>query len=325
VIVTFEERCWSLEDDNWRRSLTEVLVLLTMRQQHTVLANPTAMLNWCTEHLRLYVDYFRTRLATGYSRTNALKINISPTGASAVIGDPPWDITAEAARELINRPLRLVLENDQSDRTFIESAVPVFSRWSSNGWISPAMGGGSAMENDIALTSGDLAAKWRTFYLFDSDRLHPSELAAGWTPPNGDGCQGHKFEIACGSLPRGRWHRLERRSIENYLPQTVLNNVNPAATSTLFGTSVGSMAHFYNIKRGLSGDGVSPINPNKAIRANRCQGFWTSLPAAEIASLETGFGANVFDEFRNVPNAHAWTADILREMDALTEALKDAI
>lgn len=325
MIITFEDSCWTLDNDSWKRSLTEVLVLLSMHQQHTVVADHKAMLNWCTEHLRLYVDYFKTRLAAGQIRTNALKVKVSPIGAGAVTYDPPWHLTAEATREIVNQPLRLVLENDHSDRLFVESTVSSFSQWCSNGWISPVMGGGSAMEKDIATTSGNSVAKWRTFYMFDSDRLHPSELAAGWTPPNGDGCQGHRFEVACAGVPRARWHRLDRRSIENYLPQVVLNGVNSAATTTLFGASVGQMAHYYNIKKGLAGDGVSPSNPNKSIRANRCQGFWTSLAGAEISSLESGFGNSVSEEFRNVPSAFSWSADVLREMNALAEALQDAI
>lgn len=325
MIISFDDSCWSLDNDNWKRSLTEVLVLLVLRSQHAVLADPDSMLNWCEEHLPLYVEYFRARLASAQGRANALRINVSPTGAAAVAGNPPWNLTAEATCELVNRPLRLVLENDTSDRLFVESTVSSFSGWCSNGWLTPAMGGGSAMEHDITATAGDVVARWRTFYLFDSDRLHPSELAAGWAPPGGDGCQGHRFEVVCAGMPRERWHRLERRSIENYLPQLVLQGVNPTATSTLFGSSVGTMAHFYNIKRGLAGDGVSPPNPNKAIRANRCHGFWTALPAIEISSLETGFGASISDEFQHVPSTHAWPADVLREMDALSEALQDAI
>ncbi len=325
MIVTFEDDCWSLDDDVWRRSLVEVLVLLAMRQQHSVWANPAAMLPWCGEHLRLHTDYFKVRLASAVSRANSLKISVSPTGASVVAGDPPWALTASAACELINRPLRVVLENDHSDRLFIESTVQSFSRWRANGWLTPAMGGGSAMKKDIAATAGDVVARWRTFYLFDSDRLHPSELAAGWTPPRGDSCQGHQFEVACGSIPRARWHRLERRSIENYLPAVVLQGVNAGAAATLFGASVGAMVHFYNVKQGLAGDGISPPNPTSAIRAARSQGFWTALRAAEITALETGFGPHVSNEFQNVPSAFAWPPDVLREMDGVAQALLDAI
>jgi len=325
VILDFDDSCWAHHDDDWQRSLIELLVLLAIHEQHSLLAAPEAMLPWCSNHLVLYVDYFKTRLASAQLRANALTIRISPNGATAVASAPPWALTARAARDLVSRPLRLVLENDQSDRKFVESTVPSFSGWCVRGWIAPAMGGGSAMGKDIAATSTDIVERWRTFYLFDSDRLHPSELAGSWGPPAGDGCQGHNFESACANMPRERWHRLNRRSIENYLPQPVLNAVNSTATSALFGNSVGVMAHYYNLKKGLAGDGVSPPDPKKAVRASRCQGFWSSLTPADIAALQDGFGPGVSNEFKNVPASHPWPADVIAEMNVLADALQDAM
>lgn len=306
-------------------SLVEVLALLAIRQQHSILADSSLMLPWCQLHMPSHADYFRVRLASSQNRANSMAVAVSPTGQDTVIGEPPWCTTALAARDLVNRPLRVVLENDFADRLFVEATLPSFSQWCEKGWITPAMGGGSAMAKDIAISSADNVLKWRTFYLFDSDRLHPTELTTGWSPPGGDSCQGHSFERACANLPPKRWHRLERRSIENYLPEAVLSTLNPATSSTLFGQSVGNMAHFYNVKSGLSGDGVSPPNAKQAIRAGRSQGFWNALSPQEVSALEGGFGRNVSHEFHNVPSTHAWSADILTEMDALAEALQDAI
>ena len=325
MILDFDDSCWSHEDDDWQRSLIELLVLVALHRQHSVLATPQAMLSWCCDHLKFHVDYFKTRLASAQLRANALTIRISPTGAEEVAGAPPWSLTANAAHRLVNSPLRVVMENDRSDRKFVESTVRSFSKWCENGWITPAMGGGSAMEKDIAATSADVAAQWRTFYLFDSDRLHPSELSATWSPPAGDGCQGYAFESACTSMPRERWHRLNRRSIENYLPLAVLSAVNSAVTSALFGVSVGDMAHYYNVKKGLAGDGVSPQDPKKTVRASRSHGFWNTLPSSTIGALEMGFGSRISAEFDNVPAHHSWCADIVREMNSLADALQDAM
>lgn len=325
MIVTFEDACWTSDDHQWKKSLFEVLVLLAMREQHSILANSTLMLPWCQSHIPFHADYFRTRLASSQNRANSIAVTVSPTGHNTVVGEPPWCTTALAAQDLVNSPLRVVLENDVFDRMFVEATLPSFSQWCAKGWISPAMGGGAAMANDIATSLANNVSKWRTFYLFDSDRLHPSELAGGWSPPGGDSCQGHIFEIACTNLPPRRWHRLRRRSIENYLPEAVLTALKPATSSTLFGHSVGSMAHFYNVKNGLRGDGVSPPNAAQAIRAARSQGFWNSLSPQEVSALEGGFGRQVSREFQNVPPTHAWSADILTEMDALAEALQDAI
>lgn len=325
MIIEFADECWEYDDDNWKRELLSVLVILQKHEQHALLADTEEMLIWCRDNLNLYVDYFKTRLASAQCRSNALKIVVSPNGATEVVGDPPWTINSSAAFHLVNRPLRLVLENDQSDRKFVESTVSSFSLWCQNGWIEPAMGGGSAMENDIADSSIDSVARWRTFYLFDSDRLHPDELDIDWKPPSGDGCQGYKFEAACTMMPDQRWHRLNRRSIENYLPSTVLDAVNQTAASALFDTSVGTMAHFYNLKRGLAGDGISPQDLRKVVRAGRSSGFWTSLPQALITALESGFGSKVADEFMNISASHIWPSDVISEMNALADALQDAM
>jgi hypothetical protein len=325
VNLLFDDTCWSHEDEEWGRSLIELLVLLAMHEQHSVLADPTAMLSWCSKHLKLHCDYFKTRLASAQGRANALTIQISPDGATAVTSDPPWFLTAGAACTLVSSPLRLVLENNRSDQLFVESTVSSFSNWCSRRWIAPTMGGGSEMKKDIDATSPHSVERWRTFYLFDSDRLHPVELSADWLPPAGDGCQGHTFERACANMPRERWHRLNRRSIENYLPQSVLSAANSTATAALSGSSVGIMAYFYNVKTGLSGDGVFPSDPKKTVRASRSQKFWAALPPPDITALEKGFGTKISEEFRNVPANFPWPADVIAETTILAAALQDAM
>lgn len=323
--IEFDDTCWASIEDEWNRGLIELLMLLVNRPQHSLLANPALMRDWINKYLILYGDYFTTRLAFSQSRANALKVKISIDGINQILGIPPWKITARAAYDLVSRPLKLVLENDHSDRMFVESTVPSFSGWCSNGWIEPTMGGGSAMKKDIQSTGSNDVARWRTFYLFDSDRLHPAELINNWSPPPGDGCQGYHFETACASMPQGRWHRLSRRSIENYLPEVILSAKNPTMALNLFDASVGNMAHFYNFKLGLAGDGVYPLNPKKTVRVSRSQGFWTSLSASSILALESGFGSNISEEFNNVPVNHAWPAPILNEMNSFSDALQDAM
>ncbi len=325
MILDFDDACWSHDNDDWRRSLVEMLVIVKLRDQHAVLADPAVMLPWCGEHLPLFADYFRTRLAVAQPRANGLTIRVSPTGAAAVAGQPTWDLNAEAARDVVGRPLRLVLENDSADKMFIEATVPRFATWCANGWIEPAMGGGAPMKAKIDSAAADALDRWRTFFMFDSDRLHPNELAAGWTPPGGDGCQGHAFENACASMPHARWHRLQRRSIENYLPAAVLQPLKPATTASLASSAVGHMAHYYNMKKGLEGDEfASPGVPNPT-RWARTLGFWSSLQPADIAALKDGFGRKVSNEFANVPHNHPWPPDVIAEMTALADALQDAM
>lgn len=325
MILEFDDACWNEESIDWKRGLLELLALLANRNQHSLLARREPMLSWCESHMPSHVDYFKARLAAAQLRTNALRILISVAGADDVNSDPPWNLNVRSAYKLVNEPLRVVLENDQSDRSFVESTIPSFASWCSKGWVQPVMGGGSVMKKKISITNSDSMARWRTFYLFDSDRLHPSELATGWTPPRGDGCQGHVFQSECGGMPAGRWHMLGRRSIENYLPEPLLMARNPAVTTALFNAAVGSMAEFYNYKKGLAGDGVHPIVANQAIRAKRSQGFWVALPPPLPDELKHGYGNDVAEEFANVPPNHTWPLTILTEMDQLSETLQDAI
>jgi hypothetical protein len=325
MILDFDDACWSHDDDDWRRSLVALLVILEDHEQHAVLANHEEMLQWCAEYLQLFEAYFKTRLAAAQPRAGSLTIRISPAGASDVTSPPPWGLNAEATRKIVGRPLRLLLENDSADKLFVEATVTRFSGWCTKGWIQPEMGGGSAMKAKIDTAAAHELERWRTFFMFDSDRLHPSEFDTGWKPPSGDGCQGHAFEVACASMPPRRWHRLQRRSIENYLPARVLTLIEPKATASLASTVVGGMAHYYNMKKGLAGDGVSPADPKKSIRAARSRGFWLSLPQNDRDALEAGFGGSISDEFGNVPHNHPWPADVLDEMNALADALQDAM
>lgn len=326
MIVEFNDACWSLQTALWQDSLVELLVLLKRRDQHAVLASPNLLLPWCQQHLPTFAQYFKTRLAAAQPRSKAMTVRVSPTGASNINGAPPWDITASAAADIVDQhSLRLILENNESDLRFVSSTLPSFRQWERDGWIEPVMGGGSAMAAEIQAVSNDPVRRWRTFFMFDSDRLHPNELHSAWNPPGGDGCQGHVFEQACAGLPQGRWHRLSRRSIENYLPDSVLSPVDPTATATLFSASVGPMAHFYNMKTGLSGDGVHPPNPKKTVRASRSQSFWSQLSQAQVGHLEKGFGKRISEAFTNVPNNYAWPAPVVAETSALADALQDAM
>jgi hypothetical protein len=234
-------------------------------------------------------------------------------------------LTAVAASEVVRRPLQLYLENNVSDQHFLTAAVSRFSKWCADGWLEVVMGGGSAMGADIAARSAEVVGRWRSFFLFDSDRLHPDELVPGWIPSRQDDCQGYKFECLCADIPAERWHRLERRSIENYLPAVVLRPINRRALDALVDPAVGAMAQFYNMKQGLTGDGVSPHDPNKAARAARSKGFWTGLPASTIADLEGGFGKHISNAFSNVPHNHPWSAEVIAEMQALSNALQGAM
>lgn len=324
MIIDFNDDCWDRTDQEWQCNLGALLVLIMMREQHAVLADPTAMLKWLEVHLPPFVTYFNSRLRSAQPRSGAVRLEISPAGASEFTSPPPWKVTASAAHALVEEPLRLVLENDDSDQLFVKSTVPKFADWCARRYVQVEMGGGSTMENKIVRAANDTIGRWRTFFLFDSDRLHPTELIPGWLPPAEDDCQGHKFEAKCAGMPRQRWHGLKRRSIENYLPQSVLSDANAQTTAALFNEGLSEMRNFYNFKKGLRGDGLHPDKPNPA-RAARSQGFWASLTPELQSALNTGYGTKIAERFNAVPENHVWSADVIAESEAFASALQDAM
>ncbi|MBK9646173.1 MAG: hypothetical protein IPO67_13650 [Deltaproteobacteria bacterium] len=183
------------------------------------------------------------------------------------------------------------MENDLSDRRFVAASIPAFQTWESSEWIEAVNGGGSHLLNIIDHVKQRPDSRWRTFFLFDSDRLHPDELSADWRLPGGDRCQGFEFERRCAeipaAMPKTRWHRLNRRSIENYLPNTLLQNVDLSAAQALASGEVGEMAKFYNMKHGPK---VTPIaskdGTTNVIRRGRSKGEWERLPSDSKLPVE---------------------------------------
>lgn len=325
--VILADTCWNHHDSSWIHALCDLLVALGRRTHHPIAGDADRMERWCQSKIPAYVEIVRARLLGSTLRSNALQITIAPDGASAIAGSPPWTLTAGAALPLVEKPLCVFLENDESDLMFMQAMNIGIDGLIHSSAIEISHGGGSTMQAKIARAGANLQAQWRSFFIFDSDRLHPTELNPSWVPPRGDGCQGHIFETACAvsNVPQSRWHMLRRRSIENYLPLAVLSARDAACAAVLSSPSVGCMLYYYNMKKGLDGDGVWPLNPSKQVRASRSCGAWSALSTADRDGLQSGFGSNVAEEFRNVGSTHRWESDILAEADVLLAALYDAL
>lgn len=334
--IYFEDSCWEATQD---AHLLRLLTTLERRDQHGIFADVTRLSHWCQQQMPGYVELLQLRIAKNVPRTNAIKLYICPTGAAQITQDPPWTLNAEAALPLIDQGLKLFLENNESDWRFLCALHPEIYKWKVKGWIDVQMGGGSAMKTTIEHTSQAIDLKWRHFFMFDSDRLHPDELDLSWTVPSGDGCQGFQFERACAHIPQRHWHRLNRRSIENYLPFPLLRTSkatcataleNPAVKNFVLKRAEGApvqwdMSKFYNMKKGLNGDGIHPPNSNKAKRAARSQAFWSNLSPSLKNDLENGFSDNIAEEFKNIPPNFAWPNDISDEIETFISLLQDAL
>lgn len=327
--VIIEKDCWTCEDTEWRADLVGLLDALRVHKQHSVQARVVSLKEWCAKEAPSLLGSLLSRVNQSQPRADAVELRVHPDGVTSVASDPPWRLHATTAASLVRQPLQLYLENDEHDANFLRAVLPELTQWESAKLIKMEHGGGSHMTTTIKRVAQDRAARWRTFFLFDSDRLHPDELDRGWREPGGDGCQGWRTQRACdkNNVPRSRRHQLNRRSIENYLPPSLLSQRDEFRAEALYSSTVGSMAWFFNLKMGFQHDLFAKGDPERPnpIRAARSRGFWTSLPEEIQAALRQGFGEDVAKLFLQVPTDQAWPPDVRDEVAKLHIALLDAL
>jgi len=179
------------------------------------------------------------------------------TGAPARL--PPG-----VAKDLLARPLHLLLENARNDFGFLNKIVPDSwrARWNraiEQGWIKPEMGGGisemlEVIEQKIA---GDHARRVRTWIMFDSDGKADGHRS----------CQSGDILDACVTHCISH-HSLERRAIENYIPKATLfdwasrrpdrkSKDEKRACVKAYSDMTPEQRHHYNLKDGFKQDAES--------------------------------------------------------------------
>lgn len=132
----------------------------------------------------------------------------------------PARLPLASARELLLRPLRLLLENGRNDWSFLAKIVPSAwkARWRlavEKRWIEEQNAGGITemrriIEVQLAL---DPVRRLRTWAMFDSDGQLPGDASD----------QARDAKAACETWQIAH-HRLRRRAIENYIPKEVLTD-----------------------------------------------------------------------------------------------------
>lgn len=327
--VIIEKDCWTRKDTEWRADLVGLLDALRVHKQHSVQARVDSLKEWCAKEAPSLLGSLLSRVNQSQPRADAVELRVHPDGVTSVASDPPWRLHATTAASLVRQPLQLYVENDEHDANFLRAVLPELTQWESAKLIKLEHGGGSEMTRKVERVASDRTARWRSFFLFDSDRLHPDELDPGWRKPGGDGCQGWSTQQACknANLPHSCWHQLNRRSIENYLPQSLLSQRDSSRADALFSPEVGPMQHYYNMKQGFLGDLFTQgnINTPNPIRAGRSKGFWEELPASLQRDLGRGFGGDVATLFQQDLSGHHWPSDVRAEIDHLHAALLDSL
>lgn len=223
----------------------------------------------------------------------------------AVVDSPDWEsvpprLPIGVAGPLLQRPLRLVLENRRYDRAFLESVS--FEPWRtrlrdafSEGRLRPTHGGGlTEMKQRVEEFYQDPGERLRHWVVFDSDAREPGR-------PSQDSEQ---LRELCQSSGLGH-HQLKRRASENYLPQQAIHAWAHQATGNLrterrrkaetFSEMEPTQRHHFNMKRGFEGD------RREGEEIPDFFGDWAAKP-----ELATGFGRNIARLFLDLEFQEDW-------------------
>lgn len=201
----------------------------------------------------------------------------------------------EEAIIFLIQPVSIVLENSLNDSYFIKALIRHFdekgelTRHMENGWLQFENAGGC--DNIINFLNGKLQSftsltksnecYLRCFVLLDSDRLYPS-LAISYKNPSLE-----QF------LQRNRvcYHILEKRSMENYLPDEVFDEFKNGVLDTWVNAYKylnPSQKDFLNFAEGIS-EKENKVKKNRTELKIEVQQLYENLSDASFTVLSSGF------------------------------------
>lgn len=162
------------------------------------------------------------------SVVNSLQMSIKSESIKISIGE---DYTPLEAYQILNSPLKIVLENSMNDSKFLISLFQNFKNESKeildcykNRQIQYTLGGGSSIEQviktemssfDPLLYPKNKNKYIRFFVLLDSDRTYPNEPLKSGTEKLINFLQEHEIPF----------HVLYKREMENYIPDESINKI----------------------------------------------------------------------------------------------------
>ena len=212
-------------------------------------------------------------------------------------GQPEWNkrvplLPINDAISYLSQPFRILVENSRNDRAFLltmatEQQRKFLEKYESLNFIEFQNGGGVAELLEILreYTTRDEWLVKTTWVLIDSDSLEPGEIS----PKSKEVCD------KC-SQDGVKFHALERRSIENYLPHSAIR----ASTDRKYGKPHQKFIAFkslspqqqnhYNMKGGFRAD--------RAIADRNAGLLFHRVPGDVLRELDTGFGKYIGAPFR---------------------------
>lgn len=201
-------------------------------------------------------------------------------------------LSLQDACTLLERPLKLLLENRRNDWAFLLAVSPepwrqMLKRAEEERRLEPEHGGGlPEMENRIEALLAKSAEARRLWTLFDSDAREPGK-------PSG---RSEAVRKCCRRKGVG-YHQLQRREVENYLPLEALFAWAAVARrgderrkrrqkAEAFAAMESIQRHHYNMKNGFVKDRKPP---------NEIPEHFGSF--AEHPDLQSGFGGRIGEIF----------------------------
>lgn len=220
-----------------------------------------------------------------------------------------WDapipvLDVRTALRMLRAPLRLLVEDRFNDGAFVLKMIPPdrkprISQGLDKGWVEVEHGGGiDRMRKRVEDVAADPVARARMWVMSDSDgrrRADPSRSAL---------LLGEACETTPGAWPVA-YHRLERRSIENYLPGEALGGAEHSRAVTAYRQLTEEQRHFYNMKAGLVGDVADGVKRrayqqgSHAIDDADLPPLFRGLAPTTKEALRRGFGVGIADLFHD--------------------------
>jgi hypothetical protein len=187
----------------------------------------------------------------------------------------PAEYLLKDAIFLLEQPLSIIVENGTSDGYFLNAIIKHFGNNNikiakSNNWIEYLHAGGktlisSVIKNKINSFKSPTRYKLsphkylRFFVLFDSDKLYPTSPNLPAQNTIMEDCQ--KYGVP--------YHQLNKREIDNYLPDVVFNvpNTNVALIDVIdaFIRLNPEQKDFYDTEKGFDGKKNTTYRPNLSI------------------------------------------------------------
>lgn len=334
----------------------EVLTLIGVaeRAQHSLLSEPQSMEAWLatlggslTSSIELLLDKHRLAAANLPLRTFEITVEPRPTSEWSAAR-----LNLEDAIRLLRTPLELLLENERGDWSFLRRLADSNQRALlddalARGALQIRQGGGNTeVEKSVkslldASGSVDLVRarrfrRLRTWVMVDRD-AHPEDARKPSDKAN-------EIAQACGRQdPQDPWglgsHQLPRRTIENFLPTSVLTDRHPdvefqpgafvAALENLRQTAP-EVAACVNVKSGLLKDLPKSMRSKVSERAGNSDSVvrqqmeamvsltdwrtpFDSIAPQARADLLNGLGERIADLFEQA--ASSFDADFPAEYD----------